>query len=209
MPLVVAEGRRTINNVERSASLLLVKTIFTCILVVICIFMRSEYFYLPIHLSLITSCTISIPSFILALEPNHNLVRGKFMLKVVGKSVPAALTVVFNVVMIVLFRNAFDIDGDLTSTLIVIMTGTTGFIFLNRLCRPFNVFRGCLFGVLMLLFTYVVMFQSDFFDLSQVSFNTILLYIVFMFASMWIFDKLNVITEWCLKKLDSDYVTHA
>ena len=206
MPRVVAEGRRTINNVERSASLLLVKTIFTCILVVICIFMRSEYFYLPIHLSLITSCTISIPSFILALEPNHNLVKGKFMLKVVGKSVPAALTVVFNVVMIVLFRQSFHIDGDLTSTLIVIMTGTTGFIFLNRLCRPFNVFRSCLFGFLVLLFTYVVMFQSDFFDLSQITFDTILLYIVFIFASMWIFDRLNAITEWVLKKLDKDYV---
>ena len=206
MPEVVAEGRRTINNVERSASLLLVKTIFTCILVVICIFMKSEYFYLPIHLSLITSCTISIPSFVLALEPNHNLVRGKFMLKVVGKSVPAALTVVFNVVMIVLFRQSFHLDGDLTSTLIVIMTGTTGFIFLNRLCRPFNLFRTCLFSFLVLLFTYVVMFQSDFFDLSQITFDTILLYIVFIFASMWIFDRLNKITEWILRKLDKDYV---
>ena len=205
MPRVVAEGRRTINNVERSASLLLIKTIFTCILVVICIFMKSEYFYLPIHLSLITSCTISIPSFILALEPNHNLVKGNFMLKVVGKSVPAALTVVFNVVMIVLFRQSFHLDGDLTSTLIVIMTGTTGFIFLNRLCRPFNKFRACLFCFLVLLFTYVVMFQNDFFDLSQVTFDTVLLYIVFIFASMWIFDRLNFITEWCLKKLDSDY----
>ena len=208
MPQVVAEGRRTINNVERSASLLLVKTIFTCILVVICIFMRSEYFYLPTHLSLITSCTISIPSFVLALEPNHNLVKGKFMLKVVGKSVPAALTVVFNVVMIVLFRRSFAINGDLTSTLIVIMTGTTGFIFLNRLCRPFNLFRGCLFGFLVLLFTYVVMFQSDFFDLSQVTFDTVLLYIVFVFASMWIFDRLNAITEWILTKLDKDYVVY-
>ena len=209
MPEVVAEGRRTINNVERSASLLLIKTIFTCILVFICIFMRSEYFYLPIHLSLITACTISIPSFILALEPNHNLVKGKFMLKVVGKSVPAALTVVFNVVMIVLFRQAFNIDSELTSTLIVIMTGTTGFIFLNRLCRPFNLFRGCLFGLLMLLFIYVVMFQSDFFDLSQITFNTVLLYIVFVFASMWIFDKLNIITNSVLKKLDKDYVAVA
>ena len=206
MPRVVAEGRRTINNVERSASLLLIKTIFTCILVVICIFMRSEYFYLPIHLSLITSCTISIPSFVLALEPNHQLVKGKFMVKVVGRSVPAALTVVFNVVMIVLFGRSFQIDGDLTSTLIVIMTGTTGFIFLYRLCRPFNWFRGCLFGFLVLLFTYVIMFQSSFFDLSQITFDTVLLYIVFVFASMWIFDKLNAITEWILKKLDRDYV---
>ena len=205
MPEVVAEGRRTINNVERSASLLLIKTIFTCILVVICIFMESEYFYLPIHLSLITACTISIPSFVLAMEPNHNLVRGKFMLKVVGKSVPAALTVVFNVVMIVLFREQFMLDRDLTATLIVIMTGTTGFIYLFRLCRPFNLFRGTLFGFLVSLFTYVVMFQSDFFDLSQVSFNTVLLYIVFGICSMWIFDKLNRVVDKILKKFDDSY----
>ncbi len=205
MPRVVAEGRRTINNVERSASLLLIKTIFTCILVVICIFMRSEYFYLPIHLSLITTCTISIPSFVLALEPNHNLVKGNFMLKVVGKSLPAALTVVFNVVMIVLYRGQFHLDSNLTSTLIVIMTGTTGFIFLNRLCRPFNAFRACLFGFLVLLFVYVIMFQSEFFDLSQISYGTIILYIVFAFASMWIFDKLNTLTEFIIKRIDNTY----
>lgn len=205
MPEVVAEGRRTINNVERSASLLLIKTIFTCILVVICIFMESEYFYMPIHLSLITACTISIPSFVLAMEPNHNRVKGKFMLKVVGKSVPAAMTVVFNVVMIVLFREQFSLDHDLTSTLIVIMTGTTGFIYLFRLCRPFNYFRGILFGFLVSLFTYVVMFQSDFFDLSQVSFNTVLLYIVFGICSIWIFDKLNRFIDMLLKKFDKDY----
>lgn len=205
MPEVVAEGRRTINNVERSASLLLIKTIFTCILVVICIFMKSEYFYLPIHLSLITTCTISIPSFVLALEPNHNPVRGNFMLKVVGKSLPAALTVVFNVVMIVLFRNQFSIDGNLTSTLIVIMTGTTGFIFLSRLCRPFNWFRGGLFFALVSLFIYIVMFQSEFFDLSQVNFNTLLLYIVFAICSVWIFDKLNKGVDFLLRKLDKDY----
>ena len=205
MPEVVAEGRRTINNVERSASLLLIKTIFTCILVVICIFMESEYFYMPIHLSLITSCTISIPSFVLALEPNKNRVKGKFMLKVVGKSLPAALTVVFNVVMIVLFRQQFLLDHDLTSTLIVIMTGTTGFIYLFRLCRPFNLFRGILFGSLISLFTYVVMYQSDFFDLSQVNFGTIILYIVFGICSMWIFDKLNRLVDLILKRLDSSY----
>lgn len=205
MPEVVAEGRRTINNVERSASLLLIKTIFTCILVVICIFMESEYFYVPIHLTLITACTISIPSFILALEPNHNLVKGNFMLKVVGKSLPAALTVVYNVVLIVLFREQFNIAHNLTETLIVIMTGTTGFIFLSRICRPFNIFRGILFTSLIMLFTYTVMFQYEFFDLSQVNFNTIILYIVFAFSSMWVFDKLNRGVDFLLKKLDKTY----
>lgn len=202
MPEVVAEGRRTINNIERSASLLLIKTIFTTILVVICIFMKSEYFYMPIHLSLITACTISFPSFILALEPNHERVKGNFMLKVISKSIPPALTVVFNVVMIVLFRQQFNIDPDLTSTLIVIMTGTTGFIFLFRLCKPFNLLRGALVTFLIAMFIYVIMFWYDFFDLSQINFNTILLYIVFGICSIYIFDKLNSLMTIIMKKVD-------
>jgi hypothetical protein len=107
--------------------------------------------------------------------------------------------------MIVLFRNQFSLDHDLTATLIVIITGTTGFIFLSRLCRPFNLYRGTLYSLLMLLFSYIVIFQNDFFDLSQISFSTVLLYIVFAICSIWIFDKLNRITDIILKKLDKDY----
>ncbi len=209
MPRVVAEGRRTINNIERSASLLLIKTIFTLFLVFICIFMRSEYFYMPIHLTLITACTISIPSFILALEPNTDLVRGNFMLKVVSKSFPAALTVVFNVFMIVLFREQFNIDEDLTSTLIVLMTATTGFIFLVRICKPFNRLRVALLVFLILLFCYGVMFQYEFFDMSQINFNTIILYIVFYICSIWIFDKLNNLVHYIIVKFDKDYKVNA
>ena len=205
MPEVVAEGRRTINNVERSASLLLIKTIFTAILVVVCIFMKSEYFYMPIHLSLITACTISIPSFILALEPNHERVKGNFMLKVVGKSFPAALTVVFNVVMIVLYKNYFDISENITSTLIVMMTGTTGFIFLYRLCRPFNVLRGTLLVSLITIFIYMIFRHFEFFDLNQVNNGTILLYIVFAICSVYIFDKLNLLVQFIINKFDKDY----
>ena len=205
MPKVVAEGRRTINNVERSASLLLIKTIFTSILVIICIFIKSEYFYLPIQLSLITTCTISVPSFFLALEPNTNLVKGNFMLKAVGKSIPPALTVVFNVVMITLFKEAFNLDSDLTSTLIVIMTSTTGFINLFRMSRPFNWFRGLLYFVLLSIFIYVILYQSAFFYLSQINFKTILLYTVFAICSIWVFDKLNNITAFILRKFDKTY----
>ena len=206
LPEVVAEGRRTINNVERSASLLLIKTIFTSILVCVCILTKSEYFYLPIQLSLITTCTISVPSFFLALEPNHNRVKGNFMLKVVSKSIPPALTVVFNVIMILLFRNQFNIDTDLTSTLIVIMTGTTGFINLSRICRPFNTFRTILYTILLSLFLYVIVYHSSFFYLSQINFNTILLYTVFYICSIWVFDKLNIIIDFILKTFDKEYV---
>ena len=203
MPKVVAEGRRTINNVERSASLLLIKTIFTAILVVICIFMQSEYFYMPIHLSLITTCTISIPSFILALEPNNDIVKGNFMLKVIGKSFPAALTVVFNVVMIVLYKRYFNISEDITSTLIVMMTGTSGFIFLNGLCKPYNKLRIALMGILITLFTYVIIFHYSFFDLNEINAGTMMLYIVFAFASCEMFENLNKITNFVIDKIEN------
>lgn len=204
IPHIVAEGRRTINNLERSSSLLLIKTIFTTILVIICLFMKSEYFYMPIHLSLITACTISIPSFVLALEANHEIVKGNFMLKVISKSIPPALTVVFNVVMIVLFKRQFNLDADLTSTLIVIMTGTTGFIFLFRLCKPFNIVRTVLLTILILLFNYIIFFCYDFFDLSQINFNTIILYIVFGFCSIYVFDKLNKIVTYLSAKIQKN-----
>lgn len=205
LPEVVGEGRRTINNVERSASLLLIKTIFTSILVCVCILTKVKYFYLPIQLSLITTCTISVPSFFLALEPNHSLVKGKFMLKVVSKSIPPALTVVFNVIMITLFNKTFHIDSNLTSTLIVIMTGTTGFINLSRISRPFNAYRGILYTILLGLYIYIIFFHSSFFYLSQINFNTILMYTVFYICSIWVFDKLTLIVNYILKKFDNSY----
>ena len=206
MPRIVCEGRRSINNLERSASLLLIKTIFTAILVVICMFMKSEYFYLPIHLSLITTCTISIPSFILALEPNNERVKGNFLLKVVSKSVPPALTVVFNVILITLFKDQFNIDANLTSTLIVIMTGTTGFIFLFRLCKPFNLLRSVMVTTLIALFIYSLIFLYDFFDLSQITFKTILLYIVFLICSVHVYDRLNKFMRYLVGRVSKESV---
>lgn len=201
MPKVVNEGRRTINNVERSASLLLIKTIFTCILVIICLFMKSEYFYLPIHLTLITACTISIPSFVLALEDNNEKVKGNFMLNVIKKSIPPALTVVFNVVLITLFKKEFNIDPNLATTLIVIMTATTGFIFLFKLCKPFNVLRSSMITILIGIFIYSLLFLYDFFDLSSITFSTVLLYIVFGVASVQIFSRLDKLTEYVINKV--------
>ena len=205
MPKIVAEGRRTINNIERSASLLLVKTIFTALLIVVCILLQSEYFYVPIQLTLITACTISIPSFILALEPNTDIVKGNFLLKVISKSLPAALTVTFNVVMIVLFEQQLGVDDTLTRTLVVLMTATTGYIYLFRVCRPFTPIRIAMIVILLSVFIYGILFQYNFFDLNQVTFKTVLLYIVFYICSIHIFDKLNDLLIKITNKVEAKY----
>jgi len=200
LPYVVREGRRTINNIERSASLLLSKTTFTLILIFICIFFSSKYFFIPIQLTLITMFTIGIPSFILALEPNTDIVKGNFLLKVVGKSLPAALTVVFNVILIMLFKNAFHLSESITSSLVVFLTGTTGFIFLYKLMQPFNLLRTCLFFFLIAGFAYGAVVQYSFFNISEINYQMALIFSVLMICSLYIVDKLNKLVNYMIKK---------
>ena len=208
MPHIVGEGRRTINNIERSASLLLVKTIFTVFLILICVFLSSLYFFIPIQLTLITGFTIGIPSFVLALEPNTDIVKGNFLLKVVSKSVPAALTVVFNVIMIMLFKYGFNLNEDVVSSLVVFLTGMTGFIFLYRLCQPFNWFRRTLWIMLLLGFIYCSVFQYKFFNISALNFQISLIFVVLLICSLYIFQKLNKLVldglDWLENKKNND-----
>ena len=85
------------------------------------------------------------------------------------------------------------------------MTATTGFIFLYRLCKPFNILRGSLLVCLISVFVYAIFNHYDFFDLNQVNNGTILLYIVFAICSVYIFDKLNIVVGFILKLFDKDY----
>ena len=170
MPKIVAEGRRNINNIERSSSLLLVKTIYTILLILTSIFFKSPYFFVPIQLTLITSCTIGIPSFILALEPNSNVVDGKkFLLKIFRKSLPGSLTVFLNIVILLLFQRFFEITPSTLNALAVLITGITGFIHLYHVSKPFNYLRGTMFFLLLIIFSYGALFQREFFVLEAVS----------------------------------------
>lgn len=203
LPKILKEGRRSINNIERSSSLLLSKTIFTIILILACIFLNTEYFFIPIHLTLITFFTIGVPSFILALEPNTDIVKGNFLFKIFLKSLPSALTVVFNVIIINLFERSFNLDPNLCSTLTVFLTATTGFIFLNYICKPYNLLRGIMMSILFLAFEYCALFQYDFFNISLVNKDTILVFVVLFICSMYIFDKLKSISNFILRKTNN------
>ncbi len=201
LPKVVAEGRRSINNVERSSSLLLVKTIYSILLAIFCISTTTKYFFVPIQLTLITTFTIGIPSFVLALEPNKRLVTGDFIKKVVGRAFPAAFTIVFNIVIITIFKKYFHISNDVSSLLSVLLTGTTGFIYLYRICKPFNKLRLVLYLFLLLGFSYCALFKYKFFSLAKINFYVIVIYFVLFIVSMFVFDNINNLVEFILKKL--------
>lgn len=141
MPKIVAEGRRTINNIERSATLFLVKTIYASILALIFLVAHMPYPFMPIQLSLISVVTIGIPSFVLALEPNKEKVKGHFLKNVISRAIPTALTVVINIVIIAIICYNMKISVEEYSSLCVILTAFTGLWLLSNLCKPLDIFK--------------------------------------------------------------------
>ena len=202
LPHVVAEGRRTVNNIERSASLLLVKTIYTIILILFSVFTLEKYVFIPIQLTLITTFTIGTPSFILALEPNNDLVKGNFLLKVVSRALPTAMTVVFNVVLVTCFANLFALSYEMKSTISVFLTTTTGLIYLYKICQPFTWLRGTLFFTMLFGFIYCLLFQYEFFNLLPISPVSALIAFVLSIDSLYIYKRLNHLISKIFHKLD-------
>ncbi len=154
MPYVVGEGRRTINNIQRSASLFLVKTIYATLLALIFIFIDMPYPFIPIQLTLASVVTIGIPSFILALEPNYERVEGHFLKNVLKRAIPPAVTIVLNILVVFIASNIFDFSYEETSTLSVAITGYTSFILLYKTCSPLNPLRTILFILMFTAFVF-------------------------------------------------------
>ena len=152
IPKIVEEGRRTINNIERSASLFLTKTTYATILAIIFLFLNTNYPFEPIQLSLVSTVTIGIPSFILALEPNKDRIKGNFFINVLKKSLPGGLTIVVNVLSIIFVRNIYKINSSEIATMGVLLIASTGFILLYRICYKFNTLRLALYIFLITLF---------------------------------------------------------
>lgn len=146
LPNVVAEGRRVINNIQRSASLFLVKNIFSLLLSLVTLCLPLAYPFQPLQLSLISAVTIGLPSFVLALEPNYELVRGKFMHNVLHAALPGGLTDFLLVFCAQGFAYAFDLSADALGTISTLLVLETGLIVLFGVCHPFTPVRWALWG---------------------------------------------------------------
>lgn len=169
LPHIVEEGRRTINNIERSASLFLVKTIYTTLLVVLFFFVALPYPFVPIQLSLTNMVTIGIPSFILALEVNRDRVKGSFLKNVIGKALPSAFVIFTSIIIILIFKPIFILSESEISTLAVLLVAVIGFSHLYRISRPLNKTRGILLGVMIITFLTEIFFLRNLFSLAKFS----------------------------------------
>ena len=201
MPKIVKEGRRTINNVERSATLFLSKTIYASLLALLFLFINYAYPFIPIQMTLINSLTIGIPAFILALEPNKLRVKGKFFINVVSKAIPSGITTVVNILILVFVASLLKIPGTQTSTCAVIITAYTALLLIYRISKPLNLLRKSLLFVLSIIFllALVTPIGRSIFSLEILTPNSLLILLPLMYISTRLFkllsNLLNLIIE--------------
>ena len=151
MPRVVAEGRRSINNLQRSASLYLVKTIYATLLAIIFLFIGS-YPFEPSHLTLVGMTATGLPSFLLALEPNKERAEGSFLYNALRRALPGALTIVVGIVAIQIIKTPLGLTVEQADMLSVLMVAVANFMVLFRVCLPMDVKHAVIFFTMLGLY---------------------------------------------------------
>lgn len=206
MPDVVAEGRRTINNLERSSSLYIVKTIYSIILSVFFIFFSMEYPFQPIQLTLIGAFTVALPSFVLALQPNKNIIKGNFTFNIIARALPAAFCVAMNIIGTALISKFFTLSTEEFSTISVYLTALSGLLLVIRLSLPLNALRSVMLAVSIGGVVIGSLFFGGFFSLSPLCFEGTILLIAFSAATIIIFNVLYNIAQRLIKKFKNNTV---
>ena len=201
MPSVVAEGRRVVNNIERTAALYIVKNIFSMLLAVFSVILLLDYPLEPTQVSLISMFTIGIPSFILALEPNKNPIRGHFLTIVLVKALPAGLTGFSVVSGLVIFCREFSVDLDCLSTSCTILVAIVGFMILYRIAKPMNVGHIIMMIGVIAGWLFCMLFVSKFFAITSISKQCAMLMIVFAIITEPALRYLSAAVEWIYAKI--------
>lgn len=170
LPSVVAEGRRVIGNITRVATLFLTKTVYSVLLAILVVCSQVEYPFLPRHLTLLSTLTIGIPAFFLALAPNKERARPHFVKRVMRYAIPGgAIAAVATFVTYLIARHHYTGPDSLkaeTSAATLALFLTSMWV-LAIIARPYTWWRVALVGAMggAFLIVLVVPWLQDFFQL--------------------------------------------
>ena len=182
MPGILGEGRRVINNIQRAAALFLVKNIFSFAFTIFSIVLGIPYPLQAIQLSLISTLTIGIPSFFLALEPNYALVEGKFLRNVVRRAMPGGLTNVTMVLLASCIVSAFQLPDSHLNLFAVWILATVGLSTLYHVSKPFTRLRWAVLATMVTAMLLGLLVFPGFFELILPGRKTVALLIVLILA---------------------------
>ena len=202
MPSVVAEGRRVVNNIERTASLFLVKNIFSLLLSIFSIVLLVNYPLEPSQISLISMFTIGIPAFFMSLEPNTDRIHGHFLSNVLFKALPGGLTDFLVVSCLYTFCMEFNVNETDVSTSCTVILAIVGLMILFKIASPMNRFHWILWFSMMGGLVYCIIFVRKIFAITSISRQSMMLLLVFAVVTEPTFRYLS---SW-IKKLSEFYL---
>ena len=200
IPNIVYEGRRTINNITRSASLFLSKTGYAMLFAILYLLINESYPFEPIQISLIGALTIGIPSFVLALENNNEIVKGTFLKNVLFKSVPVSFTSACSIILMEIVSNFLNFTQIQKNTIDVVLVAFVGFVLIYKICVPFTKMRRCLFYFCIIIFIICILFFRKFFSLTYFNYKMIIVLLIFMFFSLFLLKLFYYLFEIFIKK---------
>ncbi len=171
MPSVVMEGRRVVNNIQRSASLFLVKNVFSILMTIFTLLAANLYPLYPTQISLLGAFTIGIPAFVLALQPNKSLIKGHFLMNVYLKALPAGLTDFITVAVIAIYGNMAGIKHEYIATMAILTMITVGMATLIKICQPFDILRGVMCAAMLVGIILSILYLNKLFAVYLLSAN--------------------------------------
>ena len=203
MPRVVEEGRKVINNIQRSSSLFLMKTIFTFLLSVIILCMPGKaYPFSPANLVLMEICVIGFPSFVLALEPNRERIRGRFLTRTFSKAIPDGLCLLASVISILIYGWVTEVPESELVAMCVLSLSLVSFWLLINLCLPFNWIRVAMLVVMGLVCIFIITVMPDYIGLVPLSVQDMLVVAVVVLACYPGGQILNFLSRVVFKTID-------
>lgn len=202
LPGIVNEGRRVVNNIERVASMYLIKTTYSFLISVLCIILNHEYPFYPVQLSLISAICVGLPSFFLAIEPNYNKVKKGFLVKVFRNALPSGLCVFINIFFLIMISSIFDIDFEYLRIVVVATTGFLNLRLLYNISQPLSLLRKILVYTCSICFYALLIIFNEFLLVNNVKFISIVLIIGMVFANIYMTDFLEECYDWVVKKIN-------
>lgn len=185
MPSVVQEGRRVVNNVQNSSTLYLMKTIFAIVFTIFVLIIGTKYPFETIQMLILEFLVIGAPSWFLAVQPNHNIIKGRFLANVFKTALPAGSVLTLSVISMYIYQHFFGISDQVLTTMSSLILVSVGFVILFKVCRPFTVWKGIMYSVVIILaITAVSLFPAIFnYVTTELKFQEILYMIVITFIS--------------------------
>lgn len=158
VPSIINEGRQSINNLERSATLFLNKTTYAVILAVLFVLIPIEYPFIPIEMSLLNFVCIGFPGVVLALESNTSRIKNQFANNIKKYSIPTGVVISIAILIFSIIATNLQLARSKMSFISAIIVFIIDFFLIYRVSRPLNKFRALLLILILAVFILAILF---------------------------------------------------